>query len=133
MANCLYIKIFYQVVVRNIYIKEFYQILLIIELMHNGKQEKTCEKCESYIYVYIKSGNKEQTKLQKFKKWKNATRVYAYLKKRNWINRVWTKWKNHFEIKNKLKAKWKNIIKFIKILFAIYFLGIYNKKHLKKN
>lgn len=65
MANRLYIKIFYQVVVRNIYIKEFYQILLIIELMHNGKQEKTCEKCESYIYVYIRSGNKEQTKLAK--------------------------------------------------------------------
>lgn len=65
MANCLYIKIFYQVVVRNIYIKEFYQILLIIELMHNGKQEKTCEKCEYYIYVYIRSGNKEQTKFAK--------------------------------------------------------------------
>ena len=74
MANCLYIKIFYQVVVRNIYIKEFYQILLIIELMHNGKQEKIYEKCETYIYVYkcetyiyvyIRSGNKEQTKFAK--------------------------------------------------------------------
>lgn len=65
MANRLYIKIFYQVVVRNIYIKEFYQILLIIELMHNGKQEKICEKCETFIYVYIRSRNKEQTKFAK--------------------------------------------------------------------
>ena len=52
MANCLYIKIFYQVVVRNIYIKEFYQILLIIELMHNGKQEKHAKNV-NIIYMYI--------------------------------------------------------------------------------